>query len=466
MIDLIGKHPPINVLKTSTSGMSSIEMSLEDNDDDLECNDTEEKDFMLRMKIICQFAREVLLSHVKKDVNLTVYPGSIQFPGDLYSRRRPSSTSPINAHAYDSDESSQKRAKKPKKSISHYVKKSQDEMLLSDSDQSDDEDRFDVEDKSTGEMDCLVGDSDEHSSSFSPEDKKLKETSSDKPKKSNISHQISHEMPLSKNDQPNATDKLENENNSPEQQNDSPSGDTYEHSPTFSSASTPHSGNDGFDNNFGDMSPISPSGSPAVVVSKGANKRVSVQAKKSKALGGKRKSKTIDVFDEFPTPATNACDDSHIPRDKTANSTKKLKSTPRSSESGNPKKAGKATPISVPQSVMVNVTNSTTTSSRSGSATAASKKKAAKAKAVKSTGNDDSFDFSDSPVKSKSTGRLGKKSSSAASQVKAAPARKTKAPAKPKVAGGKKSPSTTSEASSGSLSASRAGRRGLRTTRT
>ncbi len=468
MIDLIGKHPPINVLKTSTSSMSSLEMSLNEDNDDLDCNDTEKKNFMLRMKIICQFAREVLLSHVKKDVNLTVYPGSIQFPGDLYSRRRPSSTSPINAHAYDSDESSHKRAKKPKKSISHYVKKSLDDMPLSDTDQSDDEDRFEVEDMSPEKKDCMGDDSYEHSQSFSPVDQKLEESSSNKPKKSNISLHIkkSHnEMHLSEIDQSDDVDKLENEKRSPELQDESPSGDTYEHSPSFSSsASTPHSGNDGFDNNFGDMSPISPSDSPAVVVSKGVNKRVSMQAKKLKAVGGKRKSKAIDVFDEFPTPAINAGDDSNLPRDEAVNSTKKLKSTPRSSESGNLKKT-KATPVSLPKSVMVNVTNSTTTSSRSGSATTASKKKAAKAKVVKSADKDDSFDFSDSPVKSKSTGRLGKKSSSAALPVKAAPARKTKAPAKPKVAGGKKSPSTTSEASSGTLPAYRAERRGPRTTR-
>ncbi|KAL3823061.1 hypothetical protein ACHAXA_011113 [Cyclostephanos tholiformis] len=464
MIDLIGKHPPINVLKTSTGGVSTLEMTLNEDDDDPDRYDMEEKDSMMRMKIICQFARELLLSHVKKDVNLTVYPGSIQFPGDLYSRRRPSSTSPINAHAYDSDEFSHKKARKPKKSISHYVKKSQDEMPLSDSDQSDVEDKLDIEEMNRGKMKYSLDDKYDYCQSFSPANQELETSSRNKPQKAKFRHhdKKSHnEMPSSKNDPSNDAYKLEDEKKTPEQHEDSPSDNPYEHSQSFStSVSTPHSGIGGFDNSFGDMSPISPSDSPAVAVAKGVNKCVSEQAKKSKASGGKRKSKAIDVFNEFPTPASDAVDDLNIPRDKGVNSAKKLRSTPRSSESGNRKKS-KATPVSVPKSVMVNVTNSTTTSSRSGSAPSASKKKAAKAKATKSVDKDDSFDFSDSPVKSKSTGRLQKKTSSSALPVKAAPAHKIKAPTKPKL----KSPSTTSEASSGALPASRTGRRGPRASR-
>jgi hypothetical protein len=478
MIDLIGKHPPINVLKTSASGMSSLEMSLNEDDDDMDFDDLSEKEVMPRMKIICQFAREVLLSHVKKDVNLTVYPGSIQFPGDLYSRRRPSSTSPVNAYAYkseESDESSLKKAKKPKKSISHYVKKSQDELPLSDSDQSDDEDKLHDEEKTPeNQKDSLSDDAYEgHSLSFSPVDE-LEESSRKKTKKAKISHHVKKrhgEIP-SKSDQLDEVDTLEVEEKTPGQQKDSLSGDTYEHSPSFSpSASTPGHG-EGFDNNFGDVSPISQSDSPAVVV-KGAKKRPSVQAKMSKSSVRKRKSKVIDVFDEFPTPATDAGDGKKNPREEALNSDKKLKSTPRASKGTSSSKKTKATPVSVPKSVMVNVTNSTTTSSRSGSATAASKRKATKPKVVKSAEEKDDFDFSDSPVKAKSTGRLGKKSSSVAMSDKAAPARKARAPAKPKVAAGKKtsqsgnsskgkSPSPTSEASSPVY---RAGRRGARASR-
>ena len=73
MVELIGKHPPVNVLKTSVD-VSTLGMSLGDEDDaDIYGNDVDEKEAMARMKIICQFAREVLLSHVKSDHNLTVY---------------------------------------------------------------------------------------------------------------------------------------------------------------------------------------------------------------------------------------------------------------------------------------------------------------------------------------------------------------------------------------------------------
>ena len=66
MVELIGKHPPVNVLKTSVD-VSTLGMSLDDDEDDADIygNDVDEKEAMARMKIICQFAREVLLSHVK-----------------------------------------------------------------------------------------------------------------------------------------------------------------------------------------------------------------------------------------------------------------------------------------------------------------------------------------------------------------------------------------------------------------
>jgi hypothetical protein len=560
MIDLIGKHPPINVLKTSASGMSSLEMSLNEDNDDIDFNDLSEKEVMPLMKIICQFAREVLLSHVKKDVNLTVYPGSIQFPGDLYSRRKPSSTSPVNDYAYkseESDESSLTKAKKPKKSISHYVKRSQHELPLSDSDQSDDEDKLNGKEKShekhkdsvsddtyehspsfspvdeleessrkkpkKGKISChvkkshdempsmsdqldevdkiededkspeqlkdsLSGDTYEHSPSFSRVDE-LEESSSKKPKKAKISYDVkkSHDEMPSKSDKLDEVDKIEDEEESPEQQKDSLSGDTYEHSPSFSpSASTPGHG-EGFDSNFDDVSPLSRSNSPAVIVAKVVKKRPPVQSKKSKSSVGKFMSKAIDVSNEFPTPATDAGDDEKIPRkgssskktkatpEKAVNSAKKLKSTPRASKGSSSKKT-KATPVSIPKTVMVNVTNSTTTSSRSGSVMAASKRKATKTKVAKSADEEDDFDFSDSPVKPKSTGRSGKKSSSVVMSEKAAPARKARAPAKSKVVAGKKtslsgnysngkSPSTTFEASSGASPVYRAGRRGARAPR-
>lgn len=110
----------------NTAKSSSLEASLDDDDDDSEAeNDTEEKEAAARMKIICQFAREVLLSHVKKDVNLTVYPGGIQLPAQLYTR---DPSSPANAPIrYESDDSFERPTnKRPKKSISHYVNNKKD----------------------------------------------------------------------------------------------------------------------------------------------------------------------------------------------------------------------------------------------------------------------------------------------------------------------------------------------------
>lgn len=132
MVELIGKFTPVNVMKCITK-FSSLETSLDD--DSEEENDNEEKEAAARMKIICQFAREVLLSHVKKDFNLTVYPGGIQIPGQLYSRNL---NSPANVPIrYESDDSFERPTnKRPKKSISHYINKNQD---LSDDDKSIDE---------------------------------------------------------------------------------------------------------------------------------------------------------------------------------------------------------------------------------------------------------------------------------------------------------------------------------------
>jgi len=42
-----------------------------------------------KLKTICVVAREVLLSYMKKDVNLTTYPGVIQLSMDLFCRSNP-----------------------------------------------------------------------------------------------------------------------------------------------------------------------------------------------------------------------------------------------------------------------------------------------------------------------------------------------------------------------------------------
>jgi hypothetical protein len=453
MIDLIAKHPPINVTKT-TVGMSSLELSLYDDDDYEDIEAVSDNELVQRMKIICQLAREVLLSHVKKDVNLTVYPGTIQFPGDLYSRPRPSSTSPVNAYAYKSEEESEEESKrkksvKPKKSISHYVKKSQDELPLPNSDDSDYDDE--IEDKK-GTNDRLTDDTYEHSPSLSPSPPKSK------------SNELEISPCVTKSDK------------SPRKQQGRLSSDSYDHSPSFTPSTTD---NGGFDN-FGDVSPISHAESPAThVVAESAPKKYSsmqpeVKKRRSKSSTNseKRKSKAIDVFDEY---ATAHGDDDSPAYGQTVMNKKRKSTTPTAMSKkggGNAKKSKAATPVSVPKSVMVNVTNSTTTSSsRSNSATittattaaaaaAAKKKKASKTKVVtKSVDESDDFDFTDdpSPVKTKTTGRLGKgggkKSSPSSAKEKIAVVSKAKAPVKSTVAAvskktKKKQPSPSSAGSS------------------
>lgn len=440
MIDLIGKHPPINVTKT-TAGMSSLELSLYDDDDYEDVEAVSEKELVLRMKIICQLAREVLLSHVKKDINLTVYPGTIQFPGDLYSRPRKSSTSPVNAYACNSEEemeeSTRKKTTKPKKSISHYVKKTQDELPLPNSDDSDYDDEIENK-KGTPPNDRLTDDTYEHSPSLSPPPRKSK------PIELEISPCVtkSHDkISLSKSDK------------SPRRQQGKLSSDSYDLSPSFTPSTTD---NGGFDN-FGDVSPISHAESPAahVVAKSVPKKHSSIQPqvkkrRKSSTNSEKRKSKAIDVFDEYAT--ADGIDESPAYGQTLTN--KKRKSTNPTSVSrkggDNAKKSKAATPVSVPKSVMVNVTNSTaTSSSRSNSAptvaaAAARKKKASKTKVdAKSVDESDDFDFTDdpSPVKpTKTMGRLGKggggkkSSSSTLIKKKVAVVSKAKAPVKSTVA--------------------------------
>lgn len=57
-----------------------------------------------KLKTICVAAREVLLSFVKKDVNLTTYPGTIHFPASLFKK---SSGGPTLRMSQQSNESSQ-----------------------------------------------------------------------------------------------------------------------------------------------------------------------------------------------------------------------------------------------------------------------------------------------------------------------------------------------------------------------
>lgn len=435
MIELIGKHPPVNVLKTNTSEMTSLETSLyvDEDDMDMDGNNVDEEEALARMKVICQFAREVLLSHVKKDVNLTVYPGSIQFPGGLYSRPKPS-TSPVNDADDESEDASPKNSKKPKKSISYYVKKSQNQS------QSQDETAATRSDHSSFDEDNL--EEDEHSAE---------------------------------------EDKLEVEERSAEDDDDPNidfSGDAYDPTTSFSPSPTPHPrDNDEFDKNLGNMSPIAKTNSPAVdVVSKGRRKSRPSPApgKDSTSTERKRKLNEINVFDEFPSPAIpdDMADGGKV---SSASPAKKRKSTPKSGSS----KKSKATPVSVPTSVLINVTNSTTTSARASSTPADSssrKRKTSKNKIVAKRSieeEDDDFNFSDSPVRAKAkTTQSRKKAVLAVSSGTNARvvASKAKAPVKSKAkvflgTQSSSSPSTTTEASSRVSPAYRVGRKGARSAR-
>jgi len=106
LTELLGKkYKPLDVFRKSfsliSSQNSSIDVSttssLDGRNEDAHVLDKEiEADHtsLGRMKVICVVAREVLLKLVKKDVNLTPYPGLIQIPTALYSRS--STTTHVN----------------------------------------------------------------------------------------------------------------------------------------------------------------------------------------------------------------------------------------------------------------------------------------------------------------------------------------------------------------------------------
>eukprot|EP00574_Skeletonema_japonicum_P008396 CAMPEP_0201719072 /NCGR_PEP_ID=MMETSP0593-20130828/4392_1 /ASSEMBLY_ACC=CAM_ASM_000672 /TAXON_ID=267983 /ORGANISM="Skeletonema japonicum, Strain CCMP2506" /LENGTH=1727 /DNA_ID=CAMNT_0048209463 /DNA_START=14 /DNA_END=5197 /DNA_ORIENTATION=+ len=399
MVDQIGKFSPVDVMKRS-SKISSLETSLDDDDSVTEA-DNEEKEAAARMKIIYQFAREVLLSHVKKDFNLTVYPGSIQVPAALYSRNQSSpATAPIR---YDSDDSFERPAKKrPKKSISHYVKKNQD--LESDDDKSVDdksEDEKSVHDKS---------DDDESVDGKSGDDKSVDEG-----------------VPMMEP----AEEEMEDDFGNGADDTFSPITEKEEQS-NFSPAKEEHP-SDNFAKGLDNISPIAkdavsplaepPSSSPA---KKRAPRSKKVSTKK-------RKSSDIDIFeDDVTSPATETASSP-----KLSSKRRSSRTTPKASASAKKKKSSvksKATPVSVTKKAMISITNS-----QSSSSSASSTKKRGRKKETQKDA-DDSFDFPDSPPK-----KGGKKKAAGRTKKKSPPARKTSAK-KAKISA--PSPSTTSEASS------------------
>jgi len=425
MVELIGKHPPINVLKKSSQPgeMSSLNLSLDDGEADEGLNDVDEKEAAARMKIICQFSREVLLSHVKNDVNLTVYPGSIQIPGDLFLPRN--SVTPVKSQAYESEEEAAKKGakRKPKQSISHYVKK---RKKRGGEDDPADEDESEDDKSSKSELN-LSGDTYEHSPGKSVDQQ---------------------------NDDPNLS---------------GGSGDTP------SAAMSPLcSDTKKIEQGFGDVSPIAKSDSPAVVdapatrgrrkvppksnASDGKKKR-STREKSPKPMtskiseNGKRKKRKSSEIEDFEAKPSLASTDGSMGssasgksrrRGTTLTTSKNPKTTPKRSSTG---KKSKSTPVSVPvKTVMVNVTNSATRSSpRPAAVSSSQKRRSTKRKGSKKEATEEKdFDFSggfsdnfiepsvESKVKAKAkapAGRLRKKSG----EKKVTPARKARTPAKAKL---------------------------------
>jgi hypothetical protein len=76
-----------------------------------------------KLKVICAAAREVLMKYVKKDVNLTPYPGIIQINASLFAQNKGDSPSPINIHD-EGSESTEEGVVAEKTTVTDSEKKS------------------------------------------------------------------------------------------------------------------------------------------------------------------------------------------------------------------------------------------------------------------------------------------------------------------------------------------------------
>ena len=83
MTELLGKYEPFRESKKSLSQISIGSRSDDEEDSTLNVSQREGA----KLKVVCAAAREVLLSYVKKDVNLAVYPGKIVLRPDLFKKR-------------------------------------------------------------------------------------------------------------------------------------------------------------------------------------------------------------------------------------------------------------------------------------------------------------------------------------------------------------------------------------------
>jgi hypothetical protein len=93
MTEILGRHYiPVDVSATLTSQISGQKRrSIDSDGNSTDCFpstfcSSKSHQLEARLKTICSVAREILLSYVKSDVNLSTYPGTIQLPASLFTR--------------------------------------------------------------------------------------------------------------------------------------------------------------------------------------------------------------------------------------------------------------------------------------------------------------------------------------------------------------------------------------------
>lgn len=93
LTEILGKHyGPADMTNALTSGPSpGKRRSIDSTDSSVErpiskTNSKKCEQLTAKLRTICTVAREILLSYVKSDVNLSTYPGLIQLPGSLFKR--------------------------------------------------------------------------------------------------------------------------------------------------------------------------------------------------------------------------------------------------------------------------------------------------------------------------------------------------------------------------------------------
>lgn len=115
LTEILGKHyTPVDVAFTFASESSPTKRrSIDSNGSSVErplSKVSSRKTQLLdaKLKTICTAARDVLLSYVKKDVNLSIYPGVIQLPASLF-KRSDIGTVRLSQQSFDSSVDTKKR---------------------------------------------------------------------------------------------------------------------------------------------------------------------------------------------------------------------------------------------------------------------------------------------------------------------------------------------------------------------